>query len=227
VSNIPLGGGGALRRDTEQGSEFADRQRAGAHFRSHPYQCGVPGSPHSVVDYFEASHEHAANMGSARKCAAHPHRLCSTLLNVGEANKHIPEDGSVGRRCRSRCDPAAGVDACQKANPDMASRLATSPWIPADIHDISRSLLGCPLGVGAEVEWRVNQRLGKRSPKRRRRKGGPSRSDVASRPVGSSRSSGSVARPSHSAASHPPATVPPRFVAKFVHNNTPAAVAHT
>ena len=49
MSNIPLGGRGALRRDTEQGSEFADRQRAGAHFRSHPCQCGVPGSPHSTL----------------------------------------------------------------------------------------------------------------------------------------------------------------------------------
>ena len=38
-----------------------------------------------------------------------------------------------------------------------------------------RSLLRCLLGVGAEIEWRVNQRLGKRSPKRHRRKGTPSR----------------------------------------------------
>jgi hypothetical protein len=36
-----------------------------------------------------------ANMGSARKRAAHPHRLCRTLLNVGEANKHIPEDAAL------------------------------------------------------------------------------------------------------------------------------------
>jgi len=35
-----------------------------------------------------------ANMGSARKRAAHHHRLCRTLLNVGEANNHIPEDGA-------------------------------------------------------------------------------------------------------------------------------------
>ena len=36
--------------------------------------------------------------------------------------------------------------------------------------DISRSLLRCLLGVGAEIKWRLKQRLGKRSPKRHRRK---------------------------------------------------------
>ena len=36
-----------------------------------------------------------ANMGSGRKRAAHPHRLFRKLLNVGEANKHIPEDGAL------------------------------------------------------------------------------------------------------------------------------------
>jgi hypothetical protein len=36
--------------------------------------------------------------------------------------------------------------------------------------------------VGAEVEWRVNQRLGKRKPKRRRRKGTPSRQVIDVQP---------------------------------------------
>jgi hypothetical protein len=46
---------------------------------------------------------------------------------------------------------------------------------PAKPETPYQSLLACLLGVGAEVEWRVNQRLGKRSPQRRRRRGTPSR----------------------------------------------------
>ena len=55
-----------------------------------------------------------ANMGSARKRAAHPHRLCRTLLNVGEANKHIPEDGALADDVDLDAIRPAGVDACQK-----------------------------------------------------------------------------------------------------------------
>ena len=114
MSNIPLGGRGALRRDTEQGSEFADRQRAGAHFRSHPCQCGVPGSPHSVVDYFEASHEHDREHGICTQAGRPSPPTVPHAVERRRGEQAHPRRRSVGRRCRSRCDPAAGVDACQK-----------------------------------------------------------------------------------------------------------------
>jgi hypothetical protein len=67
-------------------------------------------------------------------------------------------------------------------NPSQTQRLeargatcCSGSWITAVIHDISRFTAAVSPGVGAEVEWRVNQRLGKRSPKRHRRKGTPSR----------------------------------------------------
>ena len=63
MSNIPLGGQGALRRDTEQGSEFADRQRAGAHFARILVSAVSRGRLTALSTTSSASHEHGREHG--------------------------------------------------------------------------------------------------------------------------------------------------------------------
>ena len=87
---MKLGGQGALRRDTEQGSEFADRQRAGLTFARILVSAASRGRLTALSTTSRASHGTGPRTWDLEhKRAAHPHRLCRTLLNVGEANKHI------------------------------------------------------------------------------------------------------------------------------------------
>ena len=58
---------------------------------------------------------------------------------------------------------------------NMSSISAKVGFIGQTNHSAAKALLRCLLGMGAEIEWRLNQRFGKRSPKRHRRKGTPSR----------------------------------------------------
>jgi hypothetical protein len=95
VSNIPLGGRGPCAGTPNKAASLRTVKEQVLTFARILVSAASRGRLTALSTTSRHPMNTTANMGSARKRAAHAHRLCRTLLNVGEANKHIPEDGAL------------------------------------------------------------------------------------------------------------------------------------